>query len=89
MSHSPLLPITVPDDVVARKVGETTVLVRLQTSRIYELNGTGSRIWELIRENRSRPEIVEILAREYDEEAGVIEAALDDLLSRLRTEGLV
>jgi hypothetical protein len=89
MSHSPLLPISVPDDVVARKVGDATILVRLQTNRIYELNATGGRIWELLKENRSHSEIVETLVHEFDEEADVIGAAIDDLLGQLRTEGLI
>ena len=89
MTHSLIPPISVPDDVVARKVGDATILVRLQTNRIYELNVTGSRIWELLKENRSRPEIVETLVREFDEQADVIGAAIDDLLRQLRAEGLI
>jgi Coenzyme PQQ synthesis protein D (PqqD) len=89
MSHLPLHPITVPGDVVARKVGDVTILVRLQTNRIYELNLTGSRIWELLKENRSRSEIVDTLVREFDENPETIGTALDDLLGRLRSEGLV
>ncbi len=35
-------------DVTARRLGENIVLVHLGTDRIYELNPTAARIWELI-----------------------------------------
>jgi hypothetical protein len=35
-------------NVVARRLDDTIVLVHLDTSRIFTLNPTGSRVWELI-----------------------------------------
>jgi hypothetical protein len=35
-------------NVVARRLDEAIVLVQLDTSRIFTLNGTGSRIWDLL-----------------------------------------
>ena len=79
---------SVPADVIARKVGDTTVLVRLQTNRIYELNATGARIWELMKDQRTRADIIDTLAREFDAGREAIATAVDELLTSLRAEGL-
>jgi len=75
--------------VVARKVGETTVLVRLSTNRIYELNASGARIWELVGRQMTRDQILSTLSEEFDVERDVLERELDALIASLRTEGLV
>jgi len=75
--------------VVARNVGETTVLVRLSTNRIYELNASGARIWELVGRQMTRDQILSTLSEEFDVERDVLERELDALIASLRTEGLV
>ena len=35
-------------EVIAKRLDQTTVLVDISTSRIFELNETGTRIWELL-----------------------------------------
>ena len=74
-------------DVIARRLGDSAVLIRLNTSRIYELNATGARIWELLAEGATREQVVDALGREFDEEG--IGAAVDELIGVLRAEGLV
>ena len=82
-------PYAIPSDVVARKVGETTVLVRLSTNRIYELNASGARIWELVGRQMTRDQILSMLSEEFDVERDVLEREFDALIASLRTEGLV
>ena len=76
-------------DVIARKLGQATVLVHFPTNRIFELNETGTRIWELVCQNRDFASIVLTLVEEFDvdEERAADEAGR--LLERLRTEGLL
>lgn len=80
---------TIPADVVARRVGESAVLVRLTTNKIYELNPTGARIWELLSAGKSRGEVLETLASEFDASADELSASFDELIGSLRAEGLV
>src|SRR5215510_5014894 len=35
-------------DVIAKRLDDAAVLVHLGTNRIFELNGTGMRVWELL-----------------------------------------
>ncbi len=52
-------------DVVARRLGDEMVLVDLRTDRIYELNSTAARIWELIQAGEGGHGLVQRLTEEY------------------------
>jgi len=76
-------------DVVSRRVGDVAVLVRLTTNRIYELNETGARLWELASAGVTRDEILRQLTREFDADSAVVANEVDDLLEMFRAEGLL
>ena len=78
-----------PSDIVGRRLGDSTVLIRLHTNRIYELNATGARIWELIVEGVPLRQVVATLQREFDVDAGTAAEAVDELVVTLRREGLI
>ena len=86
MSDSPAF--TPPSDVIARRVGDSMVLVRLNTNRIYELNATGARIWELLKAGMTRAQIAETLSVEFDASREEIESAVDALIDSLRQQEL-
>jgi hypothetical protein len=75
--------------VVARTVGESAVLVHLQTNRIYELNTTGSRIWELIEAGASESAVVRLLSADFAVSAEVAEREFKALRADLEREGLI
>jgi hypothetical protein len=52
-------------DVAASRLGDTGVLVNLRTNRIFELNATGLRVWELVGEGCTRAEIERRLGEEF------------------------
>jgi len=80
---------TRPADVVARRLGESAVLIRMRTSRIYQLNETGARIWELLEQDASRDAVLDALLNEFDVSREDAASALDDLIAELRAEGLL
>lgn len=64
-----------------RRIEDEVVLLRLDTSAYYSLNGTGSRVWELLCEGRPPEKAAALLAREY----GVpLPAALRDVAALVR-----
>ena len=76
-------------EVISRRLGDAAVLVHLTSNRIFELNATGARIWELICEGLDEPAISAKLAEEFDVEPTLAAEELRGLLARLRHEGLV
>ncbi|HEX5214269.1 MAG TPA: PqqD family protein [Vicinamibacterales bacterium] len=64
------------------------MLVRLTTNRIYELNATGARIWELLTQQKARTEIIDLLEQEFAADRPELESAFEELIASLRAEGL-
>lgn len=77
------------DDVVSRKIGDRLVVVNLQTSRIYELNPTASRLWELLETGRDRAELEQAILEEFDVREPDLSVNLDETLTLLSSEGLI
>ena len=69
-------------DIVARRLGDGGVLVHLPTNRIFELNDTGMRIWELLVEGLSHDDSARTLVAEF----GVDEAECSSEVRRLTGE---
>jgi hypothetical protein len=70
-------------------LGDAGVLVHLQTNRIFELNATGVRIWELLGEGQGLGDIERILQGEYTADRGELRTELLALIKELAREGLV
>jgi hypothetical protein len=76
-------------DIIARRLGDSAVLIRLQTNRIYELNDTGARIWEVLKTGVTRDDVVERLLPEFEIDRNALGQAVDELLGMLKAEGLI
>jgi hypothetical protein len=76
-------------DVVYRELEGEIVLVHLGTNRIYSLNETGARFWELLASGSERAEIERQLLDEFAVEPEDLRQEIDSMLSALAEEGLV
>jgi hypothetical protein len=78
-----------PDTVVSRTAPDELVLVQLQTDRIFVLNRTAARIWELLSEQHDPSAVARRLTEEF--EVGQPEAAgeIADLVATLTREALI
>ncbi|MEO5896085.1 MAG: PqqD family protein, partial [Vicinamibacterales bacterium] len=76
-------------DVVSSRMGDTGVLVHLRTNRIFEVNATGLRIWELAADGRTLLDIKETLQREFEVDTDRLEAELLALVAELTREGIL
>jgi hypothetical protein len=76
-------------DVVWRRVGDEAVLVNLKTNRIYSLNHTGARFWELISGGHNREAAEATLIEEFDVEEGELRNEVAAVLEQLAKEGLI
>jgi Coenzyme PQQ synthesis protein D (PqqD) len=76
-------------EVIAKRLDQTTVLVDISTSRIFELNETGTRIWELLGQGLNVEQIVQHLVSEFEVADSQAAEELKTLLSQLQDQGLV
>jgi Coenzyme PQQ synthesis protein D (PqqD) len=76
-------------EVIAKRLDQDTVLVDISTSRMFELNETGTRIWELLGQGLNVGQIVRHLVSEFEVEDGQAADELKTLLSQLQDQGLV
>ena len=86
MADSRLKPVP---QVLARRMPGGTVLVHLESNRIFELNETGARVWELISEGLERDQVVQRLVQEFAVDATRASSELDALVADLEREGLL
>jgi hypothetical protein len=76
-------------DVIARRLDQDSVLVHIQTSRIFELNATGTRVWELLGEGLNVDRIVLRLVDEFEVDQAQAAKEVEALVGRLRADGLL
>ena len=77
------------EDVVVERMEGSSILIHLATNRMFELNETGTRFWDLLVEGHDVGWIKERLLLEYDVDAPTLDREVDDLLARLEAERLV
>jgi coenzyme PQQ synthesis protein D (PqqD) len=83
-------PLPTPvEDVVYRELNGEIVLVHLGTDRIYALNETGARFWELLAAGGDRAAISVQLLDEFAVEPAKLDAEIEALVADLARAGLV
>jgi len=76
-------------DAVAQRVGEEIVLVHLTTDRMFVLNQTAARAWELLCAGHNAPAIRHRMLQEFNVPPNQIADELDHLVRWLQTEDLI
>jgi hypothetical protein len=76
-------------EVISKRLDEATVLVHIPTNRIFELNETGTRVWELLGQGLDTNTIVGFLVEEFDVDKARASNEVNDLLIQLRTKDLL
>jgi hypothetical protein len=81
--------VTIPAEVMARQVGEETVILDLASGTYFGLDPVGARIWQLLSEGRALAEVCEAMLAEYEVSRDEIERDLSELLDALVDKGLI
>jgi hypothetical protein len=81
--------VRVPPEVLARQVGEETVMLDLARGTYFGLDPVGARIWQLLAEGRSLAETRDAIVAEYDVSAEDAERDLLALVADLTAQGLI
>ena len=76
-------------EVVARRLGEELILVHLGSNRIFELNATSARLWELLVEGQDVAGIQSALKAEFHVDEATLIDEVATTLAALAAEGLI
>jgi hypothetical protein len=86
MEHEKLKP---NKDVISRRVGGEVVLVHLERDKMYSLNSTGARAWELLNDGQDLETVEATLADEFGVDRAEVRSELESLVTALEQEQLL
>ena len=86
---NPSVSVEIPDQVMARKVGEETVVLNLESGIYFGLDSVGTRIWELLTEGNSFTEICDTMTEEFNVDRDTLEEDVKELVRTLKDKGLI
>ena len=81
--------VTIPAQVMAREVGDETVILDLANGTYYGLDLVGARIWQLMAEGQTLVQVCEVMLAEYDVTSDDIERDVLALVQTLTERQLV
>ena len=81
--------VEIGPSVIYRDVSGEVVLLNLQSGVYYGLDPVGSRMWQLLMEQRPLDDVCSVMLEEYDVTADVLRADLSRLVDELASKGLV
>lgn len=76
-------------DALATRVGGEIVLVDLRTDRIYSLNRTAARLWELVCAECDWAEVERRMLEEFDVTGDQLREAIDEFVMTMTRDGLL
>jgi hypothetical protein len=81
--------VTIPAQVMARTVGEETVILDLASGTYFGLDPVGARIWQLLGEGRTLAEVCDAMQQSHDVSRADIERDVLCLADALRAQRLI
>lgn len=79
----------IPAQVMARQVGDETVILDLAGGTYYGLDPVGARIWQLMGEGKTLAEICDTMLDEYDVTREALEGDVVELADKLLERKLI
>ena len=81
--------VKIPDQVLARQIGEETVMLDLAKGTYFGLDPVGARIWQLLAEGKTLAEVCDAMMVEYEVSREEIELDVARLAGELADRGLI
>jgi hypothetical protein len=81
--------VTIPAEVMARQVGEETVILDLDRGAYFGLDPVGARIWQLLTEGKTLAEVCATMLVEYDVSSEDLGRDVLSLVEELRAKQLI
>lgn len=81
--------VIIPPQVMARQVGEETVILDLASGTYFGLDPVGARIWQLLADGKTLAEVCETMLDEYEVSREDIERDVLKLVDELLAHQLI
>jgi hypothetical protein len=81
--------ISLSPNILSKRLGEELILINLETDRIFSLNLTGAKAWEIIEDTQDLDLVKKGLLDEFDVSPELLDDELDRILTALVAEGFV
>lgn len=81
--------VTIPTNVMARQVGDETVILDLASGTYFGLDPVGARAWQLLSEGKSLAQVCETMLSEFEVAREELQSDIARLVEELRAKGLV
>jgi len=81
--------VKISSEILAQEVDGETVLLDLRSENYFGLDEVGTRIWQLLQQQKQLQKVFNIMLQEYDVDAKQLQDDLNDLLDKLIDEGLI
>jgi hypothetical protein len=75
--------------VIDETIDGETIIINLASGNYYNLNASGAAAWRALRRRSTADELAAYLSSQFDAPPDDIRAGVDELIARLRDEGLV
>ena len=79
----------IPPQVMARQVGEETVILNLESGVYFGLDPVGARIWQLMTDGKTFAGICDAMQEEFEVDHSVLEQDVLRLARELLDQGLI
>lgn len=76
-------------EILTQEVGGETVILDLKTESYFGLDEVGTRIWQLLQQEKDTQNITETMLDEYDVEEKQLEKDIQNLLTKLNEAGII
>ena len=81
--------IEISSDILTQEVSCETVILDLNSESYFGLDEIGTRIWQLIQEQKDLKSVTATMLNEYDVEEKQLAEDIEDLLAKLDEAGLI
>ena len=81
--------IEISSEVLTQEVGGETVILDLKSESYFGLDEVGTRIWQLLQEQKDIPTITATMLNEYDVEEEQLGKDIQNLITQLNKAGIV
>ena len=81
--------VQIPPQVMARQLGDETVILNLESGIYFGLDSVGANIWKLFEKGCTLSDVINEMMEMYDVEPKQIKKDLESLVDNLQASGLL